>query len=105
MIEAFIIHVQEVLKFCKKKGFYKAYARAKLHLMDCIARFNGDKDKLSETMDDPTSSKDRKDALKKGVELGRTAVLLAAKQMPKKGKQFFSLYEALLGENAQVKWC
>ena len=97
--KAFIIHVQEVLNFCKNKGFYKAYATAKLHLTDCITRSKGARDKLSEAMNDPTSSKDRKNTLKKGVELGRTAVLLAAKQLPKKGKNFFSLYKTLLGDN------
>jgi len=28
----FVIHVQEVLNFCKNKGFYKAFAKAKVNL-------------------------------------------------------------------------
>ena len=44
--EAFMIHVQEVLNFCKNKVFYKAFAKAKINLQDCTTRFNMAKDKL-----------------------------------------------------------
>ena len=43
-------------------------------------------------------------ALVKSKELSGTAVLLATKAVPRRGEQFFSLYETLLGENAQMKW-
>ena len=33
---AFIIHVQEVLNFCKNKNFFNAYKKSKLHLQDCV---------------------------------------------------------------------
>ena len=45
------------------------------------------------------------EALEKSEDLARTAVLLADKALPRRGKHFFTLYETLLGENAQVKWC
>ena len=98
--KAFVIHVQEVLNFCKNKGLFKAYKKSKLHLLDCITRSNGAKDKLTEAKEDPTSSEDRMKVLEKSQELATTAVLLAAKAMPRRGKQVFFLYEKLLGENA-----
>ena len=88
MNEALIIHVQEVLNFCKNKGFYKAYQKSKLSLLDYITRSNGAKDKLTEAKEDPTSSEDRMKALEKSRELARTAVLLAGKTLPKKGSIF-----------------
>jgi len=97
--------VQEVLNFCKNKGFFKAYEKARLHLLDCITRSNNAKAKLADAKEDPNSSKDRIKALEKSQELARTAVLLAGKALPRRGKQFLSLYKMLLGENAQVKWC
>ena len=86
--EVFIIHVQEVLNFCKNKGFFKAYEKARLHLLDCITRSNNAKAKLTDAKDDKNSSKDRIKALEKSQELARTAVLLAGKAMPRRGSIF-----------------
>ena len=102
--EAFVIHVQEVLNFCKNKGFYKAFAKAKVNLQDCTTRFNMAKDKLVDAKNDPTTPKDRMKALVKSQELASTAVILATKALPRRGNQFFSLYKLLLCENARVKW-
>jgi len=102
--KAFVIHVQEVLNFCKNKGFFNSFAKGEKHLVDCTARWEMAKDKLGDAKLDPTTSNDRMKALKKSEELASTAVTLATKSIPRRGKQFFSLYETLLGENAQIKW-
>ena len=96
--------MQEVLNFCKQKGFFKAYKKSKANLQDFTTRSNMAKDKLTEAKIDPTNSKDRMKALEKGMELAGTAALLATKAVPRRGKHFFSLYEMFLGENARVKW-
>ena len=102
--KAFVIHVQEVLNFCKNKGFYKAFAKVKVNLQDCTTRFTMAKDKLVDAKNDPTTPEDRMKALVKSQELASTAVILATKALPRRGKQFFSLYKLLLCENARVKW-
>jgi len=102
--EVFIIHVQEVLSFCKKKGYFKAYKKSRTNLQDCTTRHNQAKEKLQDAKNDPTTSKDRMKALKKSQELAPTAVLLATKLVLRRGKQIFSLHKMLLGESAQVKW-
>ena len=58
-----MIHVQEVLNFCKRKGFYKAYDWSKAHFVDCTTRFEITKDKLDEANNDPTTTPERKKAL------------------------------------------
>ena len=103
--KVFIIHVQEVLNFCKNEGFFKAYEKSRLHLLDCITRSTNAKDELTDAMDEANTSKDRMKALEKSEELVRTAVLIAAKALPRKGKHFFTLYKMLLGEDARVEWC
>ena len=45
-----------------------------------------------------------KKVLQKSLELATTAVKLAERTIPIKEKNFFSLYETLLGDNARVKW-
>ena len=100
--KVFIIHVQEVLNFCKNKGFFKAYEKSRLHLLDCITRSTNAKDKLTDAKDDKNTSEDRMKALEKSEELARTAVLLAGKALSKRGKQFFSLYEMLQGEMPEL---
>ena len=96
--------MQEVLSFCKNKGFFKAYDKSKAHLQDCTTRNKTAKVKLQDAKNDPLTSEDRMKALVKSQELAGAAVLLATKSIPRRGKQFFSLYETLQGENAQVKW-
>ena len=77
--KAFMIHVQEVMNFCKQKGFYKSYEIAKTNFVDCTTRFNNAQKTLDDANADPTTSTDRKHALKKSLELATT------------GKSFFSL--------------
>ena len=67
--KVFIIHVQEVLNFCKNKGFFKSYEKARLHLLDCITRSNNAKAKLTDAKDEKKSSEDRIKALEKSQEL------------------------------------
>ena len=74
--KAFIIHVQEVLNFCKNKGLFKAHKKYKAHLQDCTSRSAMAKDKLTEAQLDPTTSEDRMKALVENLELASTAVLL-----------------------------
>jgi len=98
--KTFVIHVQEALNFCKNKGFFKSFEKGEAHLVDCTARCTNTKDKLNNAILDPTTSKDRMKALKKSQELADKAVFIANKSIPRRGKQFFSLYETLPGENA-----
>jgi hypothetical protein len=37
--KTFMIHMQEVMNFCKRKGFYKSYKKAKTNFKDCTSRF------------------------------------------------------------------
>ena len=85
------------MNFCKNKGLFKAYKKSKAHLQDCTTRSAIAKDKLTEAKIDPTTSEDKMKALIKNLELASTAVILATKAIPRRGKQFFS---PLLGENA-----
>ena len=89
--EAFITQVQQVLNFCKNEGIFKAYKQSKLHLQDCVIKHKNAKDKLQEAINDPTTSEDRMKALEKSQQLGGTAVLLASKAIPRRGKQLFFL--------------
>ena len=57
------------------------------------------KDKLGDATLNPTSSEDRMKALEKSEELASTAVTLATTSIPRRAKQFFSLYKTLLEEN------
>ena len=86
--EAFIIHMQEVLNFCKNKGFFEGYKKSKAHLLDTITRSDIAKDKLQEAINDPTTSEDRLKVLDKSLDLASTAVLLATKTIPRKGSNY-----------------
>ena len=102
--KAFVIHVQEVLNFCNNKGFIKSFKKCKLNRVACTTRWGMAKVKPDDAKLDPTTSEDRMKALEKSEELASTAVTLATKSIPRRAKQFFSLYEMLLVENARVKW-
>ena len=67
--EAFTIHVQEVMNFCKQKGFYKSYEKAKTNLVDCTTRFNNVQKTLDNANADPTTSTDKKKVLERSLEL------------------------------------
>ena len=97
--KAFVIHVQEVLNFCKNKGFFNLFAKGEKHLVDCAARWEMAKNKLGNATLDPITSEDRMNSLEKSEELASTAVTLATKSIPRRAKQFFSLYKTLLEEN------
>jgi CHASE3 domain sensor protein len=57
------------------------------------------KQKLDDANADPTTTPERKKALEKSLELATAQVELADKTIPKKGKNFLSLYKTLLGDN------
>ena len=86
--EAFIIHVQEVLNFCNRKGFFKAYNKSMAHFEDCSTRSNMAKAMLTDAKNDPTTSKERMKALKKSLELATTAVVLAKRLSQGEGSNF-----------------
>ena len=88
--KALMIHVQEDMNFCNRKGFYKSYKKVKTNFEDCPSRFNTNQQKLNKANADPTTTPERKKALEKSQELATTAVDLAEKTIPKRGKQFFS---------------
>ena len=85
--KAFVIHVQEVLNFCKNKGFFKSFEKGKLHLVACTTRWEMAKVKLDNAKLDPTTSEDRMKALKRSLELATTAMVLATQAIPKREKQ------------------
>ena len=80
--EAFMIHVQEVINFCKRKDFYKSYLKAKTHLEDCTIRCANSQKTLDNANADPTTTPDRKKELEKSLELATTAMVLATKSIP-----------------------
>ena len=63
--KAFMIHVQEIMNFCKPKGFYNFYKKAKKNFEDCTTRFDNAQKTLFDANADPTTSADRNKALKK----------------------------------------
>ena len=87
--EAFMIHVQEVMNFCKLKGFCKSYKKAKTNLVDCTTRFNNSQKTLINAIADRVTSADRKKALKVSLDLATTAVETAEKTISRRGKHFF----------------
>ena len=95
-----MIHVQEIMNFCKRKEFYKSYEKAKTNFEDCTTRLASAQNKLDDANADPTTSADRNKALKKSLELATTAVELAERTIPRKGKNFCFLHKTLLGDNA-----
>ncbi len=102
--EAFVIHVKEVLSFCKWKNYYKFYEKAAKTKEDCSLQFNAAQKKSNNAIADPTTTPERAKALNKSLELATAGVVVAEKTVLKRGKAFFSLYKTLLGENSQVKW-
>ena len=68
--------------------------------MDCTTQFNNAQKTLDDANADPTTSEDRKKALKKILELATTSVETAEKTIPRRGKHIISLYETLLGDSA-----
>ena len=76
------------MNFCKRKGYYKSYEKAKTTFKDCPSRFLVAQQKLNEANADPTITPERKKALKKSQELETAVVVLAEKTIPKRGKQF-----------------
>ena len=82
--KAFMIHVQEVMNFCKRKGFYKSNKKAKTNVVDCTTRFANAQKTPNNANADPTTSADRKKALKKSLELATTAVKLAERTILRK---------------------
>ena len=52
----FMIHVQEIMNFCKRKGFYKSHKKAKTNFADCTTRLASAQKKLNDANSDPTTS-------------------------------------------------
>ena len=71
---------------------------------DCSLQFNAAQKKSDNAITDPTATQERATALEKSLELATNAKVAAEMTVLKRGKEFFSLYEMLLGENSQVKW-
>ena len=95
--ETFIIHVKEVLRFCKRKNYYKFYVKAESSKEDCFLQYQAARKKSDKSIANPTMTSEMAKALGKSLELAITAVVTAEKTIEKKGKAFFSLYETLLG--------
>jgi hypothetical protein len=102
--KAFVIHVKEVLSFCKRKNYNKFYEKALQTKEDCSLQFNVAQKKSDKAIADPTTAPERAKALKKSLELATAAVVMADKTILKRGKAFLSLYEMLKGENSRVNW-
>ena len=89
--KSFMIHVNKVMRFCKRMDFYKSYKKAKTNFKDCTSRVNTAQQKFDDAIADPTTTPERKKAIQKSLELATTSMVLAEKTIPKRRKQFFSL--------------
>ena len=95
-----MIHVKEVLSFCKRKNYDKFYEKALKTKEDCSLRLNAAQKKSDEAITEPTITPERAKELEKSLELATTAVDVAEKTVLKRGESYFSLYETLLGETS-----
>ena len=77
--KAFVIHVKEVLSFCKRKNYYKFYGKAAETNEDCSLQFNAAQKKSDDAIADPTTTPERAKELKKSLKLATTAVVTAEK--------------------------
>jgi hypothetical protein len=68
---AFVIHVQEALNFCKRKGYYIAYKNSKAQLVECFPRMTAAQKKLDDSKADPTTPKERHKLLKRSPVLAK----------------------------------
>ena len=99
-----MIHVEEVLSFCKRKNYDKIYKKALETKEDCSSRFNAAQKKSNNAIADLTTIPERERALEKSLELATAAVVVAKKTLLKRGAAFVSHYETILGEISRVKW-
>ena len=99
-----MIHVQEIMNFCKHKGFHDGYNAALAQMKETVSRKSTATKKLKAEKDDPRTTKGKQKALNRSNVIAKLAVTNAKKELLKHGSKLFSLYETLLGENAQVKW-
>ena len=86
--EAFVIHVQEIMNFCKSKGFYDGYNVALAQLKETVSRKSTSTKKLESEKDDPTSTKENQKAHERSNVLAKFAVTNAKKELLKHGLNF-----------------
>jgi len=87
--ESFMIQVQEVSNFCKRKDFFKAYEKAQASFADCTLRCHNAQVKLDDAIADPTTTPERMQALTKSLELGTTAVVFQRSIFQREGSNSF----------------
>ena len=83
-----MIHLKEVLCFCKRKNYKKYYEKALETKDECSLRFNAAKKKSGNAIADPTTPQEMGKVLKKSLELATTAVVVAEKTVLKRGRHF-----------------
>ena len=81
MNDAFVVHVQEIMNFCKRKGFYDGYNAAQAQLKETVIRKSAAKKKLKAANADPTTAKEKKKTLKRSSVLAKLAVTNAKKEL------------------------
>ena len=78
-----MIHVQEIMNFCKRKGFYDGYDAALAQLKETVIRKSTATKKLKDEKDDPTTTEEKQKALKRSSVLAKLAVTNAKKELLK----------------------
>ena len=68
--------------------------------MECFPRKNTAQKKFDDAKADPKTTKERHKALERSLVLAGTAIVEVKSSILKKGKNLFSLYKTLLGENS-----
>ena len=84
--KTFIIHVKEVLSFCKRKNYYKIYEKAVQSKEDCFLRYQAAQKKSDNSIADPTTTQEMAKALEKSLELAIAATVAAEKLLEKRGE-------------------
>ena len=74
--EAFVIHVQETMDFCKRKGFYDGYNASLAQLKETLIRKSTATKKLKAKKDDPTTTKENQKALERSNVLAKLDVFV-----------------------------
>ena len=69
--EAFVIHVQEIMNFCKCTGFYDGYYATLAQIKETVIRKSTATQKLEAEKDDPTTTKEKKKGLERSNVLAK----------------------------------
>ena len=83
------IQVQEVINFCKRKGYYAAYSAAKLCIETSIWEIATAQKDLKDAKADPRTTKEKKDDLVFGLKMEKLLKLTAEKSLLKKESMSF----------------